>query len=273
MQHRIKSLGVALHLLSFFSSKRAQWGVTDLAKVCGLHKSEVSRILATFAAFGFVQKHNRDYRLGRAFKGYAELANSDEELIVNARPVMQELSAETGGTVLLKIREATETVTIDRVESQHFLRLAYPIGLRLPLNASSSGKVFLAHMPELERSAIYRDRGFKRFTNKTKTNLSALEKEITTVRRTGYAVSDEEHILGARGLAAPIFGSDSNLKGTMGVGLPKVLLPDKLVEMAGLKVREAAQKISYRLGYRTENNGGKASIGGLSQKGSKIRAN
>ena len=157
-------------------------------------------------------KKEGHYLLGRAFKTYASLAETDGGVAELARPIMERLSQQTQGTVLLKIREGGETVTIDRVESQHFLRLAYPIGLRLPLNASSSGKVFLAYMSQKERDRLYRGGYFRKFTRKSKTELTALERDVSAVLRRGFAVSDEEHLLGARGIAAPIFGPTGNLE-------------------------------------------------------------
>jgi DNA-binding IclR family transcriptional regulator len=166
-----------------------------------------------------------------------------------ARPVMERLSKETHATVMVKVREQDETVTIDRVESRHFLRLAYPVGLRLPLNASSSGKVFLAHMSAQERSGLCRTGSFRKLTRRTKTNLSALERDISIVLRKGFAVSDEEHLLGARGIAAPIFAAGGVIEATLAIGLPKVLLPDKMIDQVGSSVRNAAEEISGLFGF------------------------
>jgi DNA-binding IclR family transcriptional regulator len=213
----------------------------------------VSRILRTFEAYGFIQRRNREYLLGRAFKTYASLVKTEDELSTLSRPIMEKLSKETQGTVLLKIREGGESITIDRVESQHFLRLAYPIGLRLPLNASSSGKVFLAGMSDAERDQMYRSKSFKKFTARTKTKSADLDKDLAAVRRRGYAVSDEEHLLGARGVAAPILGLDGSVEATLGLGLPTVLLPDDMIVATGMRVRKAADEISLRLGYRPRN--------------------
>lgn len=257
MQQGTKSLSGALNLLQFFATDQREWRVTELAATAGLHKSQVSRILRTFEAYAFIQKKAGRYELGRAFSTYASLAKSDGRLVELARPAMEALSKQTQSTVMLKIREAGETVTIDRVESRHFLRLAYPVGLRLPLNASSSGKVFLAYMSPKERNRLYRAGCFRKFTGKTKTNLAALERDLSAVLRRGFAVSDEEHLLGARGVAAPIFAPGGNLEATLGLGLPTVLLPDKMIDEAGTSVRKAAAKISLLLGYEPGSNSDK----------------
>jgi DNA-binding IclR family transcriptional regulator len=250
MQQGTKSLVGALDLLNFFAAERREWRVTELATTAGLHKSQVSRILRTFEDYGFVQRNGGQYRLGRAFATYAALVEADGGLIELARPIMEKLSGQTQGTVALKIREGGETVTIDRVESRHFHRVDYPVGSRLPLNASSSGKVFLAHMSPEERRQLYRAGCFRRFTDKTKTKLAALDKDLSLVLQRGFALSDEEHLVGTRGLAAPIFGPADRLQAALSIGLPKVLLPDKMILETGRRVRKAALEISRALGYK-----------------------
>jgi DNA-binding IclR family transcriptional regulator len=250
----VKSLGTALKLLRFFATDRQEWRVTELALLSGLHKSQVSRILRTFETYGFIRKKDGQYELGQAFKTYASLAKAGDGLVELARPVMERISKQTQATVMVKIREAGETITIDRVESQHFLHLAYPVGLRLPLNVSASGKVFLAHMPVEERMQLYRSGSFQKYTGRTKTKLAALEGELSVVLRKGFAVSDEEHLLGIRGVAAPIFGRLGHLEATLGLGLPKVLLPDRMIEETASMVRIAAAEISLLLGYRLSNS-------------------
>ena len=259
MQPFVKSLSSALHLLGFFSSEQQEWGVTELAKRTGLHKSQVSRILRTFVTHGFIQKNpdNRAYRLGRAFLLYASLISSDEELRRLARPYMERLNRGTQGTVFLKVREAGETVTIDRIESQHFLRLTQPVGLRLPLNATSSGKVFLAYMSMQDVLELFQQGSFRRFTVKTKIDLTRLEEEFVEIRRRGFAVSHEEYMLGTWGVAAPIFSSKAAVLATIGLGLPTVLFPKKRVEELGIAVRRAGERISLLLGAKPARNNGK----------------
>lgn len=257
MQQGTKSLAGALDLLKFFSAERREWRVTELAKAARLHKSQVSRILRTFEDYGFVQRSDGHYLLGRAFVTYASLLDSDAELIELARPFMEKLSVQTEGTVTLRICEAGETVTIDRVKSRHFHRVDYPLGFRLPLNASSSGKVFLAYMTPEERRGLYQAGCFQRFTNRTKTKLTALENDLSLIVQRGFALSDEEHLVGTRGLAAPIYGPAGHLQAALSLGLPKVLLPDEKILETGRRVRMAALDISRLLGYKPGGNGTK----------------
>jgi IclR family acetate operon transcriptional repressor len=245
----VKSLGRALELLRFFASDRQEWRVPELASISGLHKSQVSRILRTFETYGFIREKDGRYELGQAFKAYASLAKPGEGLVELARPVMERIGKQTQAAVMLEVREAGETITIDRVESRQFLRVDYPLGLRLPLDVGASGKVFLAHMPLEERMHLYRSASFQKITGKTKTKLAALEEELAAALRKGFAVSDKEHLVGIRGVAAPIFGPGGRLEATLGLGLPKALLPDRMIEETASMLRIAAAEISLLLGY------------------------
>jgi IclR family acetate operon transcriptional repressor len=106
-----------------------------------------------------------------------------------------------------------------------------------------------------ERRGLYQAGCFRRFTNKTKTKLAPLEKDLSLVLQRGFAVSDEEHLVGTRGLAAPIFGPADRLQAALTLGLPKALLPDKMILETGRRVRKAALDISRLLGYMARGNG------------------
>jgi len=257
MQLQNKSLGTALEVLKFFAAERPEWGVSELAEKVGLHKSQVSRILRTFEAYGFIRKDalSGGYRLGRAFLLFAGFIKTDEELCRLARPLMERLNRETEGTVFLKVCEGTETVTIDRVESQQHLRLTQPIGLRLPLNATSAGKVFLAYMDGEELKELWQGGSFIRFTPKTKTDLAKLEDELREIRRRGYAVSYDEYMLGTWGIAAPIFDGADRVQATLGLGMPNVLFPKERVESLARAAKRAAADISSLLKSKNGLNG------------------
>jgi DNA-binding IclR family transcriptional regulator len=85
--------------------------------------------------------------------------------------------------------------------------------------------------------------------------LAPLEKDVSLVLQRGFALSDEEHLVGTRGLAAPISGPADRLQAALSLGLPKILLPDKMILETGRRVRKAALDISRLLGYKAGGNG------------------
>ena len=59
-------------------------------------------------------------------------------------------------------------------------------GRQIPLHATSSGKVFLAWMPEDERAAVL-PAALERFTPHTIVDRAELDRELERVRRDGYS--------------------------------------------------------------------------------------
>lgn len=141
---------------------------------------------------------------------------------------MEKLSGQSQGTVALKIHEGGETVTIDRVESRPFRCVDYPVGSRLPLNASSSVKVFLAHMTPEERRALYQAGCFRRFTDRKPRPNSAVRETPFPSTAGGALPKRRGASRRHQGVGAPIFGPADRLQAALTVALPKVLLPDKM---------------------------------------------
>src|SRR5205807_2372874 len=100
-----------------------------------------------------------------------------------ARPVMEELAANTGESVQLFVREGDARVCIEAVDSDRGLRDIVPVGARLPLTAGSGAKVLRA-WPGQEGDGL------------------------DAVRRRGWAESVAEREAGVASVSAPVRGAD-----------------------------------------------------------------
>ncbi|HMM35717.1 MAG TPA: IclR family transcriptional regulator C-terminal domain-containing protein, partial [Thermoanaerobaculia bacterium] len=85
---------------------------------------------------------------------------------------------------------------LDRVEADWPLRLNLPVGSTVPPHCSASGKLLLASLPAAEREALVAEMPLTRFTQRTITDRSLLARELDRIADAGYAVDDEEYVLG-----------------------------------------------------------------------------
>jgi IclR family acetate operon transcriptional repressor len=86
------------------------------------------------------------------------------------------------------------------------------------------------------------------YTPQTITDPEALIAELMTVRRRGYAVDDEEELMGIFCVGAPFFGHSGSCAGALSVtGIKKSLPQWKLAELGGL-LRNLADEASQFLG-------------------------
>ncbi len=90
-------------------------------------------------------------------------------------------------------------------------------------------------------------------TPRTETDPAQLRKALARVRKTGYAVEDEQSEAGMRSLAAPIRDAEGRVVAAVGIAGPRQRLSEDVLAQFAPRVVETAQTISARLGYRAAN--------------------
>jgi DNA-binding IclR family transcriptional regulator len=131
---------------------------------------------------------------------------------------------------------------LDIVESRQDLKITAPIGTTIPLFAGAVGKVFLAWMEEEQTEKIIRSKGLARFTENTIVDPELYYQELRSVRKMGYAVDDEEYILGVRAVASPIMGLGQLMSAIWVVGFKASLDEKKMKAIIG-ETKKAAEAI------------------------------
>lgn len=224
--------------------------VTDIARELGTNKSTVSRILATLETRGVVEKslETQRYRLGFAILTYASGVRTSLDLNQAARPACERLSRRVGETVNIAVLEDGDVVNIQQVNfSTNRVNVDWT-GSYVPLHATSSGKVLIAHLPEEERERLLTD-PLKRFTAATITRPARLRSELDRVREQGYATALEEFEAGLCAIAAPIRDAEGAVIAAISLSAPSVRMQEDQVETVAEVVMDAAADISRRLGY------------------------
>ena len=252
----LDSLDKALRILGCYSLQQPEWGVTELSRHLGLHKSRVHRALTVMEQRGFLKKNqaNSRYRLGLKLFELGMVAERNFDLKREARPLMLELSRKTGATVLLRVKDEKEIVVIEVVESTSPLRLVKSVGARDPCSYGAAGKLFLAFISEDEVRATLGDLKLDKHTARSITDREKLKKELRAIKKQGYAFSDEEAVRGVRAIAVPVLTDAGELIAALSVGLPKEELPlDKVSELVAL-AKEKAAEISLALRLMKNKN-------------------
>ncbi|HSD45363.1 MAG TPA: IclR family transcriptional regulator C-terminal domain-containing protein, partial [Pyrinomonadaceae bacterium] len=74
--------------------------------------------------------------------------------------------------------------------------------------------------------------------------------ELAAIRRRGYAIDDEEHAVGVRCVAAPVFAASGEVVAAIGLSGTVSQLNDDYLPSLGKIVQTAALKLSAQLGGR-----------------------
>ncbi|TKC85920.1 IclR family transcriptional regulator [Trinickia terrae] len=204
-----QSLEKGLAVLRAFSAKRRTMTLAEVAEATSITKSSAQRMIYTLEKLGYVRKHplTRRYQLTpRVMQiGFNYLAA--DTLIDVANPFLSELTNLTGETTNLTEPDDDEMVYVARFVSTKFVPIHMPIGSRIPMFCTGSGRAYLSALPPDEASARLQLMELRTFTPRTLTSLEAIEAQLADARRNGYATNREELFIGDMTIAAPVLGS------------------------------------------------------------------
>src|SRR5205085_8928151 len=116
--------------------------------------------------------------------------------------IMQELAKKVDGTVHLGVWDNGAVLFMYSIGYPSTMQMFSDVGDRRGLNVTAIGKVMLAYRPLSDvQQAMARA---KSSTPKTITTLAQMKIEMERIRKQGYAMNDEELVVGIRAIAAPI---------------------------------------------------------------------
>jgi DNA-binding IclR family transcriptional regulator len=199
----VQSVDRAVALLKAIAAGPTPSTAAELALVCGINRSTAWRLLSTLEANGMVERDplSQRYAIGYAAFQVASAAE-DDAIARRLRPIIARVAEETGEIVTLAAARRFSLVYVDQADPPKTLSPNW-MGRPIPLHATSSGKVFLAWLPDQEREALLAGE-LESFTNRTVTDRDQLEAELSEIRRIGYGVCVGEFEDFSNGVSAAV---------------------------------------------------------------------
>src|SRR6478735_7810684 len=237
-------IGKATSLLDRLAAD-GEASAAQLSDALGEPRTTVYRLIRALERAGFVEPAGPAgrYRLGlKLFRlGGAVVARFDERQA--ALPHMEALHATTGETVFLCVRRDLEAVCIERIEGSRAVSLALTLGGVLPLHAGAAPRVLLA------------ERRLSTLAPPLPARAGDLFDELEAVRRTGFAISDEDVTVGIAAIGAPVRNHQGAVTAALSIsGVRPAILGANRVRMTALVV-DAAAAVSASLGFRPARAG------------------
>lgn len=245
---QVQSLTRGLRLLELIAESQGSVALTELAQQAGLPNSTTHRLLTTLQQQGFVQQTGElgFWTMGaHAFVVGSSFLQS-RNLLAIVHPVLRELMMEAGETVNLAVLDLSDyqAVIIDQVQCTQLMRMSAPIGGKLPMHASGAGKAFLAHLSDTQITALLHQKGLHCYTPKTLMSPHSLKENLALIRKTGYSHDDEEHALGLRCVAAPIYDEHGEPFAAISIYGPLARMTDDRITELGALVIRAARRVT-----------------------------
>ena len=213
----------ALALMEAFHVGEATLSLAELSRRSGMHKTTALRLARTLALSNYmVQAEDGQWRLGPAAGWLGARYQAGFDVNNAVEPVLRELAAVTGESASFYVREGKIRACISRVEGPQAVRHHVRIGERLPLERGAPGRVILAFSGEPG-------------------------KPYEEIRKRGYHLSIGEREPQVSSVAAPVFGLNWRLLGSMCISGPSARLSKTTLEKYAKHVIRAANALSYAL--------------------------
>ncbi|QOY91259.1 IclR family transcriptional regulator [Paludibaculum fermentans] len=247
--HYIELVGKVIQVLETLRDEPRGITLRDLSERTGQIKSSVHRIVSSLKRHGYAEQEisGGPYRLGLQAVTLARGAVDGISLLRVSKPMLRELADRFNESVYLAVVDGPRAIFVDVQESRRDLMLVGPLGAEVHFNATAAGKVIAAFSAPEAAGEILRRLQLKQLTERTLTDPAAVEREWSKVRRAGYARNDEETIVGAIFLAAPVFDATNTVCGSVSIGVPKARYQPALGESIAVALKETAERLSRAL--------------------------
>jgi DNA-binding IclR family transcriptional regulator len=239
----------AFAVLEALVKARVPVSLAELMLMTGLPKPSLHRTLGLFEEAGWVARepNGRAYAVGRRLSSFALEVLKNDHLAAVRRAVLRQLVEQLGETCNLAVLRRGEVVYLDRVEAEWPLRLHLDVGTTLSPHCCASGKLLVAFLPDAERRQLLDSLPLMRFTDRTITDPQLLALEMDRVRANGYAVDNEEYVVGVACVAVPVRDSRGDVVAAVAVHAATARLPlARAIEFVP-QLNVAAQRIGITL--------------------------
>lgn len=244
---QVRALTRALSLLRHLAASGDGMSLTELSEAAGLPPSTTHRLLTTLESERFVRPDPQGgiWRIGVAAFFVGSAFGRSRDKLSLTRPYLRRLMEMSGETANIFVESDGEAVCIGQIESRHGLRAITSVGGRVPLQSSGAGKALLAHMEPGRRQRLS---GIVATSGAAPAEARAVEVALEDVRALGYAIDDEEHALGLRCVASPLFDEFGRAVAAISISGPSARIPRERLATLGRMVAQAAQEATRDYG-------------------------
>jgi IclR family transcriptional regulator, pca regulon regulatory protein len=218
----IGSTEKTFQVLHAFDGPHRHLAMVDIAQRCGLDRSATQRVVHTLETLGYLQRvpETRYYALSSKMLQFSYNYIRANELIDKASPYLLDISRHLGETTNLQELDDHEIVFVARFPGRHLVNVDIVVGARLPAMFTASGIAILSRLPDARVKDILSRTRLEAMTPYTETNPAKLLERVKLAARRGYAIVENETVLGDISVAAPITTHDGTGVAAINISVP-----------------------------------------------------
>lgn len=257
-EHRpdtVSALERGIAVLRCFDETRRFLGPTDLAKLTGIPRPTVTRLASTLVTLGLLKMDPQSERfmLGAGVVTLARAFLAGLDIRAVARPHMQALAEQFGGSVYLAVRDGMEMVLIEACRSRSsMLATRLDVGSRVPMANAALGRAYLAAMPAGERAQLIEALRLARGSDWAAL-APGLQRALDDATSLGYCLSAGEFHREINSVSVPLVGPDGEVMALNCGGAAYAFTEERLRLELAPRLIAIALKIADEIGGHVPN--------------------
>jgi len=243
----VMSLAKGFRVLEIFDAQEPELTLSQIASRAELDSGTTFRLVKTLVMLGYLHPaEQKRYRLGLKVLDLGFNAFGRMELHAIARPILRSLVGTINEAASIAVLDGPELVYVERLQMPlGRLGITQRVGARVPAYCTAVGHAILAYLPLEERLQILNAKERVKLTPNTPISISEIESRLEKVRTLGYALSDQDTVIGVRVVAAPIFDPDQRSWAAISAAAPWMACSlQEFVDHTAPAVMKAAQQLT-----------------------------
>lgn len=202
----VSSLDRGLQILTAFREGGASMKLAALAQAAGLSKSATQRFAYTLVVLGYLRKNEitkefslapRSLEVGLRYLQTCPLVN-------RSNPYLHSLNRACKETCMLAEPDGLDMVYVSRFPAHKEMFINMPIGMRIPMFCTASGRAILSQLTADVAMNILEQSNRVPYTASTITDLGRLKELLEEAKVKGFAWANGEYYTGDINISAPI---------------------------------------------------------------------
>jgi IclR family transcriptional regulator, pca regulon regulatory protein len=214
----INSLERGLSILRSFTSTDHGYSLSELAAINKISHATANRYLFTLKELGYIIQDplTKKYQLTVKITAFASSLLRNMDLRSRLMPHMIDVRRRFDVATNCAILNNTDIVYLARIRSSNFSEIDFTLGSVAPAYCTSLGRAILAYTDTAVVRKIIDETQFVSHTPYTIQHKDQLLDELNLTRQRGYAINNQEMVVGLKSLAVPVFHG-AKVEGAFGV--------------------------------------------------------
>jgi DNA-binding IclR family transcriptional regulator len=250
----VRSVEVGLRLVKLLAEKAQPLALKDLAAGAGMPAAKAHRYLVSLIRAGLAEQDRESgrYRLGPMALDFGLSALRQLDVLKFGGEALAELRAAIDETVMLAVWGNKGAVVARWEESSHPVATNVRAGWVMPLVNSATGRCFAAYLPPAATGPLLEAEFLIRPDER-----EHYPARLEEIRAHGLSRVQGDLLRGVASVAAPVFNHTGAIVAVIAALGPQGAFDVDWNGRNAFAVKQAAARLSARLGYRNGKEGGR----------------